>query len=123
MGQTGSMLCQLDALEDPGACSFTLDAGEWPLRGFVVRQGDRVAAYVNRCPHAGHPLNWGPDQFLSRDQRHILCGSHGALFELLSGECVSGPCTGRALTALPVRIENGAVLLEGDVAELVHRYA
>jgi nitrite reductase/ring-hydroxylating ferredoxin subunit len=40
---------------------------------------------------------------------------HGALFEIDSGLCVSGPCAGKALRPLPVRVERGYVMLEEGV--------
>jgi nitrite reductase/ring-hydroxylating ferredoxin subunit len=116
-------LCELDDLADPGSRAFTLGAGAWPLRGFVVRRGADVYAYVNRCPHAGHPLNWSPDRFLSPDGALIQCQSHGALFDIASGRCVAGPCPGRALARLDARVENGVVMLEGDIEALAHAHS
>lgn len=95
----------------------------WPLRGFVVRRGDEIFAYVNRCPHAGHPLNLRPDEFLAWDREHILCNSHGAMFEIAGGACIAGPCEGRALSALPIKIEEGVVVLDADPEELARLYA
>lgn len=89
--------------------------GDWPLRGFVVRRGEAVRAYVNHCPHAGFPLNLGPDRFLAPHAPFILCAAHGALFEIESGECVSGPCAGLALRPLPVRVTGGYVVLADEV--------
>jgi nitrite reductase/ring-hydroxylating ferredoxin subunit len=40
---------------------------------------------------------------------------HGALFDIESGTCVSGPCAGRGLRALPVRVERGYVMLDERV--------
>ena len=117
------VICPLHELSDPGSRSFTLGNGDWPLRGFVVRTGDAAFAYVNRCPHAGHPLNWQPDEFLTHDRARILCGSHGALFEIDSGTCVAGPCLGRGLQRIDVRVENGSVILQEDPAVLAQRYA
>jgi nitrite reductase/ring-hydroxylating ferredoxin subunit len=89
--------------------------GDWPLRGFVVRRAGRVHAYVNHCPHAGFPLNGSPDRFLAPDAPLILCSAHGALFEMDSGRCISGPCFGSSLRALPVRVVSGCVLLDAGV--------
>jgi nitrite reductase/ring-hydroxylating ferredoxin subunit len=75
-----------------------------------------VFGYVNHCPHAGHPLNWHPDQFLSPDRSVILCSSHGALYDIASGACIAGPCAGRGLRPLPLRIEAGWVLLSEEIA-------
>ena len=68
----------LAELEDPGCREFQIGDGDWPLRGFIVRQGDDVYAYENYCLHVGHPLNWMPDGFLSKDRTAILCASSGA---------------------------------------------
>jgi nitrite reductase/ring-hydroxylating ferredoxin subunit len=109
------VICPLHELADPGAKGFTMGAGAWPLRGFVVRRGDSVRAYVNHCPHAGFPLNWTPDGFLAPDSPLILCSMHGALFEMDEGLCVAGPCNGLRLRTLPVRVVRGYVLLEDAV--------
>jgi nitrite reductase/ring-hydroxylating ferredoxin subunit len=109
------VICPLHELADPGAKGFTLGSGDWPLRGFVVRQGDCVRAYVNYCPHAGFPLNWTPDGFLAQEAPLILCAMHGALFEIETGFCVSGPCAGRKLRALPVSVAHGYVTLDASV--------
>jgi nitrite reductase/ring-hydroxylating ferredoxin subunit len=109
------VVCRFTELERQGARAFTIGAGDWPLRGFVVRMGDAVRGYVNRCPHAGHPLNLLPDRFLTPDGALILCSSHGALFEKSTGYCVAGPCAGRALTAVALEIRYGFVLLADSV--------
>jgi nitrite reductase/ring-hydroxylating ferredoxin subunit len=111
------VVCRLTELEAHGARAFTIGGGDWPLRGFVVRAGARVFAYVNRCPHAGHPLNLLPDRFFTADGALILCSSHGALFEKQTGFCVAGPCAGRSLTPVPVEIRYGFVIL-ADGADL-----
>ena len=109
------VICALHELDDPGARGFTLGEGEWPLRGFVVRRGDAVHAYVNHCPHAGFPLNWQPDVFLAPGGSLIRCIMHGALFELETGLCVAGPCMGHGLQPLEIRVRDGYVLLDARV--------
>lgn len=110
------VLCRVADLADPGARSFSAGGGDWPLRGFLVRKGERVVAYINHCPHQGHPLNLRPDAFLTPDRSLILCSSHGALFEIATGLCVDGPCAGRALKQIPIQVEAGLVIL-GEGAE------
>jgi len=108
------VVCRLSELQG-GARGFTLGSGDWPLRGFVVRVGDTVRGYLNRCPHAGHPLDLLPQRFLTADGTLILCSSHGALFEKASGLCVAGPCAGRALTPIALQVRCGFVLLDDNV--------
>jgi nitrite reductase/ring-hydroxylating ferredoxin subunit len=109
------VICPLHELPDPGSRGFTLGRGEWPLKGFVVRKGDTVRAYVNHCPHAGYPLNWNPDQFLAPELAVIRCVMHGALFEIETGDCIMGPCTGHALQRLEIHVRNGYVILDDAV--------
>jgi nitrite reductase/ring-hydroxylating ferredoxin subunit len=109
------VICPLHELADPGSKGFTMGQGDWPLRGFVVRRGSMVRAYVNHCPHAGFALDWKPDVFLAPHAPLIQCAAHGALFEIESGYCVSGPCAGRSLRELPLRVESGYVLLADEV--------
>lgn len=109
------VICPLHELPDPGAKGFTIGGGDWPLRGFVVRRGENVRAYVNHCPHAGFPLNWRPDGFLAPQAPLIRCTMHGALFEIETGVCVSGPCAGLRLRTLPVQVARGYVMLDDSV--------
>lgn len=104
-------ICRRDELSDPGAREFTLGSGDWPLRGFVVRRGDVLRAFVNFCPHAGFPLNWQPHEFLAPEAPMILCSMHGALFEMDSGRCVSGPCEGLALRPIPLQVDGNYVMV------------
>ena len=119
------VLCRLDELGATGCREFRLGGGEWPLKGFLVRVGSEVRAYVNRCAHLAMPLNYLPDRFLTHDGSMILCTAHGAIYEKATGYCVAGPCAGRSLEGLQVRVVDGYVLLEDsvDVAALVARYA
>jgi nitrite reductase/ring-hydroxylating ferredoxin subunit len=113
------VLCSLD---ETGSRGFAVGEGDWPLRGFIVKTPQGVAAFVNYCPHAGHPLNFRPHRFLTPDGGLILCGSHGALFARDTGLCVLGPCAGQSLTRIPVDVVSGFVMLaEGvDVERLAN---
>jgi naringenin degradation protein FdeD len=110
------VICRVADLDGTGARAFTMGTGMWPLRGFVVRVREQIRAYVNRCPHAQHPLNLRPHHFLTADGALILCNSHGALFDKDSGYCVAGPCAGQSLRALPITVDCGYVLLSEDPA-------
>lgn len=108
------VLCRLADLEQHGARAFTFGGGDWPLRGFVVRHGNEVRGFVDRCPHAGHPLALRPHRFLTPDRAMILCSSHGALFEKDAGRCLAGPCAGERLRAVPLEVIGDIVLIAAD---------
>jgi nitrite reductase/ring-hydroxylating ferredoxin subunit len=108
------VICSLAELPEGTCRGFTLGAGDWPLHGLIVRASGQVQAYLNRCPHAGHPLNLRPHDFLTADGTLLLCHSHGALFERQTGLCIAGPCAGQTLTPLPIEIEGTCVLLAAD---------
>ncbi|AOL20531.1 Rieske (2Fe-2S) protein [Xanthomonas citri pv. malvacearum] len=77
----------------------------------LYREGAQVRAWLNICPHAGRRLDWAPGQFLKTKEGQLVCAAHGAAFELSGGECISGPCRGQSLFAVPVRVEDEQVLL------------
>ena len=105
------VICRLDDLGQSGSRGFSIGTGDWPVRGFVVRINDHFRGYINSCPHARHPLNFKPNQFLTSDGALILCASHGALFEKSTGYCVAGPCAGQSLQTLPLEVSDGYVML------------
>lgn len=105
----GVPLCAETDIADPGSRGFVLQVGEAYFHGFVVRKQGRLAGYVDRCPHQGHPLAIVLDRYLTPDGDLILCGWHGAVFTPLTGACVGGPCAGAKLTPWPVEADNGVI--------------
>ena len=103
-------LCRLDDLADPGARNFVLQIGKAYFHGFVVRRGEEVRGYVDRCPHAGLPLAQKLDDYLTPKKDWIACSWHGALFRIDDGRCVGGPCAGASLTPWPVHVQDGWLL-------------
>lgn len=104
---------RLDEIGDPGCREFTIGDGDWPFRGFVVRRGEAVYAYQNVCVHVGHPLNWTPDRFLTKDGTALICASHGATYEIETGYCYAGPGNGRSLRKVDAWISGGVVYVRG----------
>jgi len=96
-----------------------------PWSIFIVRWGKQVFGYVNKCPHDGVNLDWERGQFLDPNGLRLMCGKHGALFELGTGLCVDGPCQGRSLTPVEVTILDddicvtGVTLVEDDDADVI----
>lgn len=110
---TGTEICALDDLDDPGARGFTLDEGKSRRDIFLIRKEGAVFAYLNRCPHANQKLDARPGRFLTMDETQIICGGHAALFRIEDGLCTSGPCAGEHLERIAVEIVDGVVRLAG----------
>ena len=109
-------LCRLEELEDGRSKGFD-PLGEGRDTMFVVRQGDRVFAYRNACPHYDFArMAWKKDEYLNADGSRIQCSAHGALFRIENGSCEIGPCLGARLT--PVTLEH-----RGDEIWLTDTYA
>jgi nitrite reductase/ring-hydroxylating ferredoxin subunit len=105
----GVALAALADIPDGGARNFVLQMKAGRFHGFVVRRGERVFGYRDRCPHMGLPLAQELDQYLSSGGELIACSWHGALFDIESGRCVGGPCVGAGLSVWPVAVEGGIV--------------
>jgi nitrite reductase/ring-hydroxylating ferredoxin subunit len=110
LGGAAEPLCASTELAERGrALVFdVLHYGE-PVRAFALRFDGQVVAYLNRCVHVPTEMDWQPGRFLDREQRFILCSTHGAAYEPLSGRCVGGPCGRGRLTALQVEERDGRV--------------
>lgn len=106
-------LCRLGDIPDGGSRGFPL-AGRTDDVVFAVRRGEQVFVYRNVCPHAGSPLAWSKNDYLTANGERIHCYLHGAYFDVESGECTSGPCQGESLTLVPNRIDNGEVIVNVD---------
>ena len=78
-----------------------------------MRQGNDIFAYQNSCMHVGHPLNYKPDSFLTKDGSQIICASHGALYEIESGLCTAGPCRGKELRKVEIDIRDRIIYARG----------
>ncbi len=72
----------------------------------------KIVAWANACRHQPTPLDvvadpeWLGDGVraapMDEDRVHLLCHSHGALYRIRDGYCVSGPCSGQGLVAFDV---------------------
>lgn len=107
--RAGINLGPLDLIVDGAARNYVLQIGENRFHGFVVRRGEAVFGYVDRCPHAGLPLAQQLDQYLTPDGGMIACSWHGAVFAIEDGVCLGGPCAGGRLTPWPVIVEGGRI--------------
>ncbi len=104
-------ICPLEKLQKQGCLAWTAELEDGQLDCFLVYQDQQLFSYINACPHTGVNLNWLPDQFLDSSGKLIQCAMHGALFEIDNGNCVRGPCLGRALTAVENEIIGNRIYL------------
>ncbi len=74
------------------------------------KSGGTVHAYRNSCPHVGVGLDYGNGRCLIAPDL-LQCALHGAVFEVGTGLCIDGPCTGRALERVAIAVVDGRVEL------------
>ena len=106
------LICLAGELEE-GARGVRFPIGD-AVNGFTIRFRGRVRAFVNRCPHMGTELDWQAGEFFEESGLYLVCSTHGALFEPLTGYCVAGPCRGASLEPLQVREHEGRVILDRE---------
>ena len=108
---SGTVLAKVEDIPDHGGkvIDFRTEDGHF-LSIFIQRLKGEVEIYQNRCPHAGTPLNLFNERFMDLDNRYLLCRTHGAKFDFLSGKCIAGPCKGQYLRKVAFRIEAGNII-------------
>ncbi len=99
------LICAVDDIEEGQSKGFEL--GDRSI--FVVKKDGALYAYHNRCPHLGVELEWQEDRFLDPDGALIQCSTHGALFLIEDGQCISGPCSGDQLESVKIEIRGDSL--------------
>jgi nitrite reductase/ring-hydroxylating ferredoxin subunit len=107
-------LCAVAALRDGAAALVGDNSVPAQEHILLVRRGERVAGFVNACPHMGLPLDWKPDRLAFGGGAFLRCSHHGAVFRVEDGVCVAGPCPGESLDAVKLRIVDGVVFLAAE---------
>jgi len=109
----GTILCQRDALPDGRATLWELDTDDGRGQTFkllLLRSGNDVTAFVNRCAHFGVPLAAQQSQLIFAPLVSITCNVHYARYRWADGVCEAGECAGEALVPVPLQISaSGAV--------------
>lgn len=99
----------LELIRDGTARNFVLEMRAGRFHGFVVRRGDTVHGFVDRCAHMAIQLAQQLDDYLTPDGALIQCSWHGALYRIEDGVCVGGPCMGARLQPWPVTVSGGMI--------------
>lgn len=118
---SGTAIAKIDEVRPGSVKKFRVICEKHRVDGFLINHGGAFHAYVNRCRHMSTPLDFVRYQFFTEDGRHLICLTHGALYDPDSGLCVDGPCRGLSLYRLPVTVDGGEVLVQcpsGDLSYL-----
>ena len=120
MDQNQNKICLGADLDDGDTgVEFTVRRRGQVLPAFVVRFCGDVYGYINRCSHMQFKLNFVNDFFFDVEGEHLMCATHGALYDPRTGACLSGPCNGVGLMPLPIHeLEGKVVLSDNDVYKL-----
>lgn len=92
-------------LEEGKTHTFLIAVGSREQEAFLLRYEGELLAYLNECPHWAVELDLGDGHFFDDELQRIYCKNHGALFVPPEGKCETGPCLGRTLTRLEIRLE------------------
>lgn len=113
-------LCHETEVAEGDAKGFPID-GAPRTKVIVLRHGGRLIGWLDSCPHypGGTPMAWRTDAYLNKDRTKIVCASHGATFDKETGECELGPCIGKSLTHVPLRVDadGGVHIADPDQGE------
>jgi nitrite reductase/ring-hydroxylating ferredoxin subunit len=112
----GTRLAGLEDLPEGAVVGFSFGKGKDAFRILVIREGRRVNAFVNKCPHYGVPLNNEARSFYVLPGAKVMCMVHCAVFSLESGECVDGPVRGDHLTRIDVTVESDGAVVVAEVS-------
>lgn len=103
---------RVDDLEDGQTRRFPFrDALGLVDEGLVLRLGDELHVFVNRCPHWKIALDSTSGDFYDRRAGELVCERHGARFEPRTGECLGGPAEGH-LERIPFRRDGQEIVVE-----------
>lgn len=101
-------LCDSDAIDINDSRAFELDGSSL----FLINKRGEFFAYINRCPHLGIRLEWVEHRFLDSERSLIQCSTHGALFTIDKGFCVSGPCSGESLIKVDLAVRGNQIYVD-----------
>jgi nitrite reductase/ring-hydroxylating ferredoxin subunit len=118
---TGAVLGQMQALTDGevtlAEIKVLASAEATPFRYLLLKSGDTVQAYVNRCAHFGVPLAQRQDLMIFTPHTSLSCNVHYARYRWADGVCDAGDCKGEALMPIPLDIDaHGTIRVAGKAA-------
>jgi nitrite reductase/ring-hydroxylating ferredoxin subunit len=115
----GTLLGQRDALQDGNVLMHQVFAAadtalQHPFRILLLRSGQQVCAYVNRCAHFGVPLSSRQELLQFESHVSLSCNVHYARYRWSDGVCDRGDCEGERLIPIPLQLDaQGAIRIAG----------
>ena len=107
----GTDVCALAEVADGGSRVVAFPAAGKAFSLIVVRTGNRVFGYVNRCAHLQVELNLLDDHAVEVNEQTIVCQYHYAAYRFEEGYCIAGPCQGESLTPVSLMVRAGRVVI------------
>lgn len=109
------LICASAALVDGGdGVRFEIEHRGAMAGAFVVRFHGTPRAFLNRCAHVPMELDWNAGKFFDLSRTALICSTHGAVYDPVSGVCIAGPCRGKRLEAIAIAERDGGIyVLEG----------
>lgn len=115
------LICTSDKLKSSGLAVRFQIKDRQRLRGaFAIRFNDAVYAYINECAHREMELDWNPGDVFDADGEHLICATHGAIYNPIDGACRGGPCNGLGLSQINIIERDGQIFLNDSSYHLVH---
>lgn len=102
----------MSELKEGQSKKFDLERPGRTTEAFIIRKGGQLRAYLNLCRHWTVGLDMDDNDFFSEDGEWVVCKNHGATYNPVTGECVSGPCGGASLYRVPLVEKEGNVYVE-----------
>ena len=106
-------LVGIEELQRVGTFRFTFVEEGIERDAFLAWFEGGVVAYENLCRHLPLSLDYGDGRFFTKDKRHFVCQTHGAVYDPGTGLCVAGPCTGASLKPLATEVVKGVIYFLG----------
>lgn len=111
MNEQRVICASVDLQEGGKGVRFTVDWQGRPTPAFVIRYQGQPHAFLNQCGHVPVELDWQEGDFFDADGVYLMCSTHGALYSPKDGHCVTGRCSGKGLTRLPVEERDKQICL------------
>jgi len=108
-------VAHIQKLRDQQTIKFKFRRDGISRAGFAALVEGQVVAYENVCRHIPISIDYGDNRFFTSDGKHIICQTHGAMYEPLTGFCMRGPCEGASLFKIPFEVRDEELWIESEI--------